>query len=161
MPNNPTDQSIYAEALQDYIPDAQQREQALQLLQEVAIVMFSEAGDLQSNEQSTDADVIFTLSQQADPQLLQTMASYSKEAQEKHIRPFIVRRGSGGGNGDGDSGDDNGDDGWHLDSEDEADSDAEFKANLKKSLAEQKERRLMRQSSKATTAKVEEGRHGV
>jgi hypothetical protein len=28
-------------------------------------------------------------------------------------------------------------------------------------LAEQKERRLMRQSSKATTAKVEEGRHGV
>jgi hypothetical protein len=41
-------------------------------------------------------------------------------------------------------------------SEDEADSDAEFKANLKKSLAEQKERRLMRQRSKATTAKVEE-----
>jgi hypothetical protein len=144
MPNNPTYQSIYAEALQ-----------------EVAIVMFSEAGDLQSNVQSTDADVIFSLSRQADPQLLQTMASYIKEAQEKPIRPFIVRQGSGGGNGDGDGGDDNGDDGWHLDSEDEesedeADSDAEFKANLKKSLAEQKERHLMRQRSKATTAKVEE-----
>jgi hypothetical protein len=135
MPNNPTYQPIY-QALQDYIPDTEQREQALQLLQEIAIVMFSEAGDLQSNVQSTDARVIFTPYQQANQQLMQTMASYIEESQ-KHIRPFV------GGGGDGD-GDDNGDDGWHWDSEDEADSDPNFKANLKKSLAEQKERHLLR-----------------
>jgi hypothetical protein len=115
MPNNPTYQPIY-QALQDYIPDMEQSEQALQLLQEIAIVMFSEAGDLQSNVQSTDADTIFTPYQEANLQLLQTMASYIEESQ-KHIRPF------GGGGGDGD-GDDNGDGGWHLDSEDE-DSDDE------------------------------------
>jgi hypothetical protein len=141
MPNNPTYQPIY-QALQDYIPDMEQREQALQLLQEIAIVMFSEAGDIQSNVQSTDADIIFTPYQQANLQLLQTMASYIEESQQ-HIRPF------GGGGGDGD-GDDNGDGGWHLDSEDEdsddeADSDPDFKANIKKSLAEQKERHLLRQ----------------
>jgi hypothetical protein len=59
MPNNLTYQPTY-HVLQDYIPDTEQREQANQLLQEVAIVMFSEAGDLQSNVQSTDADIIFT-----------------------------------------------------------------------------------------------------
>jgi hypothetical protein len=37
MPNNPTYQHIY-HALQDYIPDMEQREQAPQLLQEIAIV---------------------------------------------------------------------------------------------------------------------------
>jgi hypothetical protein len=78
MPNNPTYQPIY-HALQDYIPDTEQREQALQLLQEVAIVMFSEAGDLQSKVQSTDANIIFTPYQQANQQLLQTMASYIEE----------------------------------------------------------------------------------
>jgi hypothetical protein len=136
MPNNPTYQPIY-QALQDYIPDTEQREQALQLLQEVAIVMFSEAGDLQSNVQSTDAEIIFTPYQQANQQLLQTMACYIEESQ-KHIGPFV------GGGGDGE-GDDNIDGGWHLNSEDEADSYPDFKANLKKSLAEQIERHLLRQ----------------
>lgn len=141
MPNNPTYQPIY-QALQEYIPDMEQRERALQLLQEIAIVMFSEAGDLQSNVQSTDAHDIFTPYQQANQQLMQTMASYIEESR-KHICPFV------GGGGDGD-GDDNGDGGWHWDSEDEdsedeADSDPNFKANHKKSLAEQKERRLLRQ----------------
>jgi hypothetical protein len=60
MPNNPTYQPIY-QALQDYIPDMEQREQALQLLQEIAIVMFSEAGDLQSNVQSTVATLFLLL----------------------------------------------------------------------------------------------------
>jgi hypothetical protein len=88
MPNNPTYQPIYHKRLQDYIPDMEQREQALQILQEIAIVMFSEAGDLQSNVQSTDADIIFTPYQQANQQLLQTMASYIEESQ-KHIRSFV------------------------------------------------------------------------
>ena len=63
--------------------------------------MFSEAGDLQSNVQSTDAHDIFTPYQQANHQLMQTMASYIDESR-KHICPFV------GGGGDGD-GDDNGD----------------------------------------------------
>jgi hypothetical protein len=42
--------------------------------------MFSEAGDLQSNVQSTDADIIFTPYLQANQQLLQNKPSnFSKK----------------------------------------------------------------------------------
>jgi hypothetical protein len=142
MPNNPTYQSIYAK-LQDILPDTQ-REHAIQLLSELSIVMFSPSGDLQSNVQSTDADTIFTPNQRTDLQLLQTMAAYIKEA-KKESRPYMVQRGGGGG---GDGGD--GEDGWNFDDDEESDEEEEdkdpgFKPNLKKNLAEERERRLMRQ----------------
>lgn len=142
MPNNPTYEQFYAD-LQDHIPDSQQREQALQLLHEITIVMFSEAGDLQSNVESKDADAIW--GQPARLELLQTMASYIKETHNQNVHLRLHRGGGGGGGDDGDDGD-----GWHLDSddedsEDEADRDPEFQSNLKKSLAEQKQIRLQRQ----------------
>ena len=52
--------------------------------------MFSEAGDLQSNVQSTDANIIFTPYQQANIHLLQTMASYIEESKNIFVLSLEV-----------------------------------------------------------------------